>query len=137
MAASRDLAGVDGVQIQQMAVPGVELIVVAIGDRDGFPGVVTVGFRGVATEIYRDMAVALAPVEAAGAEAMLRELRAWPLLASFRGAAPAAVEAPVAAMVAVGWAITALQDRVDEIEMNPLIVASQGGGAVAVDVLVR
>jgi len=136
-AASRDVAGVDGVQIQQMAAPGVELIVGAIGGRDGFPGVVTVGFGGVATEIYRDIATALAPVEAAGAEAMLRELRAWPLLAGFRGAAPADVEAAVAAIVAVGWAITALQGQVDEIEINPLIVASQGGGAVAVDVLVR
>lgn len=136
-AASRDLAGVDGVQLQQMVAPGLELIVGAIGGRDGFPGVVTVGFGGVATEIYRDIATALAPVEAAGAEAMLRELRAWPLLAGFRGAAPADVEATVAAIVAVGWAITALQGQVDEIEINPLIVASQGGGAVAVDVLVR
>jgi len=136
-AASRDLAGVDGVQMQQMVAPGLELIVGAIGGRDGFPGVVTVGFGGVATEIYRDIATALAPVEAAGAEAMLRELRAWPLLAGFRGAAPADVEAAVAAIVAVGWAITALQGQVDEIEINPLIVASQGGGAVAVDVLVR
>jgi len=137
MAGSRDLAEVQGVQLQQMATPGLELIIGAIRGRDGFPGVVTVGLGGVTTEIYRDVAAALAPVSAVEARAMLRELRAWPLLAGFRGAAPADVEAAVAAIVALGGAIAALDDQVAEIEINPLIVASGKGGAVAVDVLVR
>jgi len=136
-AGGRDLAEVQGVQLQQMAAPGLELIIGAIRGRDGFPGVVTVGLGGVTTEIYRDVAAALAPVSAVEARAMLRELRAWPLLAGFRGAAPADVEAVVAAIVALGGAIAALDDQIAEIEINPLIVASGKGGAVAVDVLAR
>lgn len=136
-AASNELPEVDGVQMQQMVAPGLELIVGAISGKDGFPGVVTVGFGGVTTEIYRDVTSALAPVSPDEARAMLRELRAWPLLDGFRGAAPADVEAATAAIVAVGWAITTLGNHISEIEINPLIVAAQGGGAVAVDVLVR
>lgn len=136
-AASNELPEVDGVQMQQMVAPGLELIVGAIRGKDGFPGVVTVGFGGVTTEIYRDVTSALAPVSPDEARAMLRELRAWPLLDGFRGAAPADVEAATAAIVAVGWAITTLGNHISEIEINPLIVAAQGGGAVAVDVLVR
>lgn len=40
-------------------------------------------------------------------------------------------------LVALGWASTVLGEQVAEIEINPLIVAHRGGGAVAVDVLVR
>lgn len=130
----REVAGVD---VQEMVSGGTELIVGGTAGRDGFPAVVTVGFGGVATEVYRDLASALAPVTPEEAWQMVRSLRAWPLLAGFRGAEPADVGAAVDAVVRLSQALAAAGDLLTELEVNPLIVRDQGDGAVAVDVLLR
>jgi acyl-CoA synthetase (NDP forming) len=129
--------GVEGVHVQELVPPGTELILAVTAGRDGFPPVVTVGLGGVTTELYRDLASALAPVSPEEAWAMLRSLRAWPLLAGFRGAEPADVPAAVDAVVRLAQAALAAGDRLAEFEVNPLIVAPRGRGATAVDVLVR
>ncbi|MCF6736372.1 acetate--CoA ligase family protein [Blastococcus sp. KM273129] len=128
---------VEGVQVQELIPPGTELILAATAGRDGFPPVVTVGLGGITTELYRDIASGLAPVTPERAWSMLRSLRAWPLLAGFRGAPPADVAAAVDAVVRLSQAAVAGGDRLAEFEVNPLIVGAQGGGATAVDVLVR
>lgn len=136
-AAAHHVPDVEGVLVQQLVPAGIELIVGATAGQDGFPPVVTVGLGGVATELYRDLASGLAPVTPQQAWAMLRSLRAWPLLSGFRGAEPADVEAAVDAVVRVSQAFAAAGDRLLELEVNPLIVADRGRGATAVDVLVR
>ncbi|GAC1537320.1 MAG: acetate--CoA ligase family protein [Acidimicrobiales bacterium] len=138
LGAARD-HGVDaaGVQLQQMVPSGLELIVGVVRATDGFPPLLTVGMGGVTTEIYRDVVSAFAPVGRNEAVAMLGRLQAWPLLDGFRGAPPVDVDAAADAVVALSWAAVALGDAVAEMEINPLIVAPAGAGAVAVDVLVR
>jgi acyl-CoA synthetase (NDP forming) len=127
---------VEGVLVQELIPPGTELILGATGGRDGFPPVITVGLGGVTTELYKDIASGLAPVTPERAWAMLRSLRAWPLLAGFRGAEAADVPAAVDAVVRLSQAVVAGGDRLAELEVNPLIVAPRGRGATAVDVLV-
>ena len=68
---------------------------------------------------------------------MLRSLRAWPLLAGYRGSAAADVTAAVDVVVRVSQAVVAADGRLMELEINPLVVAARGQGATAVDVLVR
>ncbi|MDK3258487.1 acetate--CoA ligase family protein [Blastococcus capsensis] len=128
---------VEGVLVQELIPPGTELILAATAGRDGFPPVITVGLGGVTTELYRDLASGLAPVSPERAWSMLRGLRAWPLLAGFRGAPPADVAAAVDAVVRLSQAAVAGGERLAEFEVNPLIVGARGGGATAVDVLVR
>lgn len=128
---------IEGVLVQELIPPGTELILGATAGRDGFPPVITVGLGGVTTELYRDIASGLAPVTPEGAWSMLRSLRAWPLLAGFRGAEPADVPAAVDAVVRLSQAAVAGGERLAEFEVNPLIVAPRGRGATAVDVLVR
>lgn len=136
-AASHHVPDVEGVLVQELVPPGTELIVGATAGQDGFPPVVTVGLGGVTTELFRDLASGLAPVTPEQAWGMLRSLRAWPLLAGFRGAEPADVAAAVDAVVRISQAVAAAGDRLVELEVNPLIVATRGRGATAVDVLVR
>lgn len=136
-AAAHHVPAVEGVLVQELIPAGTELIVGATAGQDGFPPVVTVGLGGVTTELYRDLASGLAPVSPEQAWTMLRSLRAWPLLAGFRGAEPADVAAAVDAVVRVSQAVAAAGDRLVELEVNPLIVAARGRGATAVDVLVR
>lgn len=129
-----ELLGLGGsVLVQRRAPAGLELLVGATSGGDGWPPVVTVGLGGVATEIHRDLATALAPLDRDAARALLRELRSWPLLAGHRGAEPLAVDAAVDAIVAVSRA--AADPTVAELEINPLIVGRDD--VVAVDVLVR
>jgi acyl-CoA synthetase (NDP forming) len=52
----------EGVAVQEMIPPGTELIIGVTSDTDGYSPVVTVGIGGVTTELYRDVASALAPI---------------------------------------------------------------------------
>lgn len=136
LASSNEIPDVEGVLIQEMIPTGVELIIGATSTGDGFPATVTVGIGGITTEIYRDVVSQIAPVTARSARSMIERLRGWPLLNGFRGAAKADVDAAASAVVAVSELIAELSDRAVEFEINPLIVAAEGHGAYAVDVLI-
>jgi acyl-CoA synthetase (NDP forming) len=127
-----------GVLVQEMVPKGVELIMRIAAGENGFPPVITVGFGGVTTELYHDVASAIAPVAEGEAVELLQRLKAWPLLAGFRGEPPMDVRAAANAVARLSASAPALiQYGLDEVEVNPLIVGVDGSGAIAVDVLVR
>ena len=103
---------------------GVELLVGARWDRR-FGPVVLVGLGGLYTEILRDVAVALAPVEEPEAERMLLSLRAAPLLGGARGRPPVATAAAAEAIVRLSH-VAARHPEVAELEVNPLLVTADG-----------
>ena len=76
-------------------------------------------------ELLRDVRVSLAPVARADAEAMVRQLRTFPLLDGFRGAPPADVPALVDLLVRLSWLISDLPSVI-EAECNPVIVHPRG-----------
>jgi acyl-CoA synthetase (NDP forming) len=122
----------DGVLVQPMAEPGVELIVGARRD-DQFGPLVLVGIGGVLAEVLDDVAVRLAPITAKHARDMLDELRGARILdrGGFRrGANRAAVAELVAAL---GDALQA-HPAWREVDLNPVVVSSTG--ALAVDALI-
>lgn len=125
----------EGVLVQRMAAPGVELLVGVQGARDGYPAVLTVGIGGVATEIYADTASALAPATPDQVTALLQRLTGAPLLAGHRGAPPADIDAAAHAIAALSGYAAALGDRLEELEINPLLVHDRD--ATAADLLVR
>lgn len=125
----------EGVAVQEMIPPGTELIIGVTSSTDTYPPVVTVGIGGVTTELYRDVASALAPITPERAVELMRTLRGWPLLDGFRGAPPADVRAAAEAVASVSRAAAGLAGRAFEFEINPLIVAANGQGAHAVDLL--
>jgi acyl-CoA synthetase (NDP forming) len=102
---------------------GVELIVGTRRDAR-FGLLLLVGLGGIYAEVFRDVAVALAPVEPEQAEELLRSLRCAPLLDGARGRT--AVDVAAAARVA-----SALSGIGAEVEINPLLVTA--AGAVALD----
>lgn len=127
----------------QEQVQGMELLVGVRRDPQ-LGAALVVGLGGIATEIHRDIARALAPVTAEDARALLRQLRIWPLLEGYRGDPGYDVDALVDVMVKV--AQMAVDDpTITELDLNPVMVGpvngSRGGdrgrgGAVAVDVRV-
>lgn len=135
-ARSHGVSNVEGVLVQEMIPNGTEILLALTSNGDGYPPIVTIGFGGVTTEIYQDLVSAPAPVSAAQAETMLRQLRAWPLLDGFRGSKTADVDA-AAEMISRFSSISAVAAKVPlEIEVNPLIVGSSGDGAQAADIIV-
>jgi acyl-CoA synthetase (NDP forming) len=108
---------------------GFELIVGVKRDAR-FGPVLLVGAGGVYAELLRDTAVALAPVEPAQAEELLRSLACAPILAGARGRPPLDVAAAARAASALSH-LAAATPAIAEIELNPLLVTPHG--AVALD----
>ena len=135
VAAARPGATIEGVLVQRMCEPGVELLVGARAGTVGYPPTVTVGIGGTTVELYGDVATAFAPLSPDRAGELLRRLRGFPLLDGFRGAARCDVAAAADAVAALSRVIT-LPGMV-EVEVNPLIVHAAGRGVTAVDLLVR
>lgn len=127
-------ARIEGVLIQRMAPKGVELILGARRDPQ-FGPMVLVGTGGVQAELWRDVALDLAPVTPERAEAMLRSLKGFPLLDGFRGAPKADLRAVAQAVAAFSQLAAGAGDRLQEAEVNPLIAGPWG--CLAVDGLVR
>lgn len=128
-------ADIEGVLVQRMCDPGVELLVGARAGTGGYPPTITVGIGGTTVELYGDVATAFAPLDAESARRLLERLRGFPLLDGFRGRARCDVPAAADAVAALSRVI-ALPGLV-EVEVNPLIVHAAGRGATAVDLLVR
>jgi acyl-CoA synthetase (NDP forming) len=124
-----------GLLVQEMVEVGVELVVGVTSSPAGFPPVLTVGFGGIATEIYADVASVLLPVDRAAARRALLSLRAAPLLTGYRRRPPVDLEAVVEAVVALGSLATALGPDFAEVEVNPLMATPSG--VQAVDFLLR
>ncbi|MDM0086927.1 MULTISPECIES: acetate--CoA ligase family protein [unclassified Variovorax] len=102
-----------------------------------FGPVVVVGDGGKYVEALQDVAVLLPPFAAADVTAALRTLRIAPLLEGVRGDPPLDVDALAAVAVAVGLLIVAAGGAIASIDVNPVLVAARGEGAVVVDALIE
>ena len=121
-----------GLLVEPMADPGVELILGLRRDPQFGPAVL-VGLGGVLTEVLDDVAIRLAPLDAAAADAMLDQLRGSRLLRGVRGRPAIDRDAVVSMVVALGRLGIERAD-VLEIDLNPVIASA--AGAIAVDALV-
>jgi acyl-CoA synthetase (NDP forming) len=128
-------AKLDGFLVSRMAGRGLEMIVGAIRD-ERFGPVITIGFGGTAAEILRDRVLLVAPSSRAEVLVAMRQLKGHALLAGHRGAPPR--DRNAIAEVALRLADLMRTDiRIDEVEVNPLIVGGEGEGGVAVDAVIR
>ena len=118
--------------IQHMAV-GIEVAIGVVRD-PGLGPLVRVAAGGVATELWDDQRLLIAPVTRADAESAVRSLRIWPLLAGFRGQAATDVDRLVQLVTAVGMVAYEVPELA-EMDLNPVIV--NAGGCELVDVKVR
>lgn len=125
--------GIEGVLVQAQQAALAEVLVGLRRDPSVGP-VVTVGLGGTLAELYRDVAVRLAPVTGTEARAMIEEVRGLATIRGYRGK-------PKGDLAALADAVArlsdlAVYDRVVEAEINPLLVGLEGQGVVAVDGLV-
>ena len=132
-AARRLTVGGDGaVMVESCVTDAVAELLVGVRSAPPVGMLLTLGAGGTLTELVEDTASLLLPVEAREVLEALQGLRVWPLLAGHRGRPPAAVEAVVEAVAALGALVR--EDRsIIEVEINPLMVTPHS--AVAADAL--
>jgi acyl-CoA synthetase (NDP forming) len=127
-------ARIDGFLVQEM-VSGVEAIVGARSDPLYGP-LLLVGAGGVLVELAKDAALRLLPATAEDVTTMIDGLKLSRLLAGFRGRPAADRAALEEVALALGQFYLDHRATIADIEINPLIVRSNGHGAVAVDLRV-
>lgn len=127
-------ARLDGVLVSPMIKGGNELIM-GISRDPVFGPVVMVGSGGIYAEILQDVAVQTAPVSEDEAQAMIRSLKLFPLLDGARGRKKADVRAAAHALARLSEFACRHVNDVAEIDMNPVLVLSEGEGVVVLDAL--
>jgi acyl-CoA synthetase (NDP forming) len=121
-----------GFLVQQQILSLGEIFVGARVDPD-FGPLIVVGAGGVQVELYKDVAIRLAPIDEMEAREMIDSTKVSKLFGGFRGAPLGDIEAVARTVSAVSRFIATFADRISEIEINPLGVLEQGHGCVALD----
>lgn len=135
VAQARPGAKIDGVLVEQMAPPGIEMILGARRDPDWGP-VVMIGLGGIWTEALEDVRLFPAGLSRAAIAEEIRLLKGARVLDGLRGAPAGDSEALAAAAARIG-ALMLANPAIDEIEINPLLVRPRGQGVVALDALMH
>jgi len=120
------------VLVQQLVKGQRELVIGLIRDPQ-FGPCVMFGLGGIFTEILRDTVFRVAPLEKQDALDMMQEIKARKILEEIRGL-PAVDKDMLAEMLITVGRIGIENDRIKEIDINPVIIS--GGNPVAVDALV-
>ncbi len=122
----RAAAGKDfrGVVIYPMLRGGHEVLMGLSRDPQ-FGPVVMFGLGGIYTEVWRDVALRIAPIDRAEAEEMIREIRSYPLLTGVRGQ-PACDIGALADLLVTFSCLPFHYTEVAEVDLNPVFVFSHG-----------
>ena len=123
-------AAIDGVLVQKMVEPGLEVIL-GITNKDGFGPILMVGFGGTSVEASGDVAFALCPITPTKCEYLLGALKASTLLDKKRYDIPALLKL----MATLSSFAISVQHLISEIDLNPVILHSPGSGISVVDAL--
>lgn len=135
VAAAQPDARIAGILVAPLAT-GVGELILGTSIDPLFGPIVMVGLGGIFAEIFKDVAIEPAPVSKQTALRMLQSLRSFPLLDGARGRPRADIDAAADAVAALSRFAAANTAAISQIDINPLLVRSNGHGAVALDALI-
>jgi acetate---CoA ligase (ADP-forming) len=125
-------ARIEGMEVDEMVKAEVETIVGARRDH-AFGPIVMFGLGGIYVEVMQDIAFRAFPLDRRETMKMISQIRSYPLLLGVRGEKRKDIETVADTILKVGTILQQCKDITD-IEINPLVVYSQGEGVRAVDV---
>ncbi len=126
-------AKIDGVLVQAMQKPGLE-IMVGVRIDPLFGPLVIVGLGGIFVELLKDTALELAPVTTEQALNMLNTLKGHTLFKGYRGADSVDLSALADIIVRLSEFANDQQQIISELDVNPIICSADG--LIAVDALI-
>lgn len=121
-------AVIEGVSIQRMAEPGLELVMGMTKDPQ-FGPMLMFGLGGTAVEVLKDVAFRIVPLTGEDARDMIRQIKGYPLLAGYRGQ-PAVDINYLEELLMKMSAFIEENPEIKEMDINPLIAHKKGATAV-------
>jgi len=122
-------ASIQGVSVQKMARPGLEVIIGMYKDKQ-FGPIMMFGLGGIWVELLKDVSFKLTPLTRQDAAAMIQEIKAYPLLKGFRGSEPVDIPFLEETILKVAHLVEQ-KPQIKELDLNPVFAYSNG--AIAVD----
>jgi acyl-CoA synthetase (NDP forming) len=122
-------AAIDGVSVQPMAKPGVEVII-GMNKDPQFGPVLMFGLGGILVEILKDVSFRIVPLARRDAREMIRDIKGYPVLEGYRGQEPADVPFLEEMLLKVSD-FAERNPEIKELDLNPIFAYRDG--AVAVD----
>jgi acyl-CoA synthetase (NDP forming) len=124
----------EGVLIEEMAMPGLEVIVGGVFDKQ-FGPVVMFGMGGIFVELFRDVAFALAPIESEDALWLVKQVKGYRLLKGYRGKPPVDIDILVKMIVKVSEMIAT--GLIKELDLNPVSLYPEGAIVLDAKILIH
>jgi len=127
-------AVIEGFIVAEMITDGLETLIGVVRD-PSFGPVVAFGLGGVTAEALKDLSYRVAPFGIDQARAMIAELRSASLFGPFRGRDELDTHALAEAIARIS-VLASQEERIAELDINPLFVRPRGKGIVAADALI-
>ncbi|MGK7391398.1 MAG: acetate--CoA ligase family protein [Candidatus Cyclobacteriaceae bacterium M2_1C_046] len=128
-------ARIDGVLVQEMIPPGVELIVGAIKNIN-YGHILAFGLGGTFVEIFKDISFRLAPITRSDAGEMMREIKSYDILCGYRGMPARDTDALADLLQRLSQLVVDFP-QISEIDLNPVIALEKGARIADVRVLLE
>lgn len=114
--------GAEGVNVQQMLKPGIEVIV-GVAENEQFGSFAIFGLGGIFTEIIKDVSIRLLPLSRKDAEEMVKEINGYKILEGYRGK-----RGDLNALVELLLKLNELveKENIVEMDLNPIFVYEKG-----------
>jgi acetyltransferase len=124
-------AVIEGVLVQKMASSGTEIIL-GLNRYPVFGPLLMFGIGGIFVEVFQDVTFRLAPIGRNEARRMVRQIKGYKLLQSFRGRPKGDIETVEKCIVGLSH-LAMNHPEIVELDINPLLVHAEGQGATAAD----
>lgn len=124
-------AKIQGVYVTRQ-IPQGEEVIIGMKQDPSFGPVILFGLGGIFVEIFRDISFRVAPLTRQEALEMVRQSKAYRILAGARGRPPKDVAAIVDALLRVSQ-LALDHPEIREMDINPLIVLDEGEGCRVAD----
>jgi acetyltransferase len=121
--------------IQPMLKGDIELIAGIVRDPQFGPSAM-LGLGGIWAEVYRDVAFRMVPLNKEDVSDMVSELKGRALLKGYRGSKPVNMESLADWLIKLGWLVLRYE-RIQEIDVNPLLIVDGEPVAVDATIIVR
>jgi acetyl-CoA synthetase (ADP-forming) len=128
------IEGAEGVLIEEMAKPGLEVIIGGIIDEQ-FGPIVMFGLGGVFVELFKDIAFTLAPMNNEDALWLIKQIKGYSLFEGYRGTPPVDIQILIEIIIKVSELIAT--GLIKELTLNPVSLYPEGAMVLDAKMLVN